>query len=340
MEKHCSILSNISKDAILSTKQKGEQTMIFINRRGYSRTLKCKDCGYEEKCENCNNLLSFHKKTNELKCHYCGYTKHNINSCSNCGSKTLEPYKGAGVEQIQNEIIDFAKEKNIDLKTMIFSSDEIKKEDDIEKIINEINNSNVDIIIGTQIMTKGYHFPLLTTIIVLDIDSVCLDGDFRAYEKMFQMLFQLSGRAGRERDGAKVYIQTENTNNIILKNIKNYDIKTFYSQELSQRKKYNLPPFIRFIAIIVSSEDNNLARQIADKIKVLLDINLSKIKGVSVLGPTESQISYMKKKYRYRFLIKTPKNNKTIEILNKIKDDFDISKKVQVKIDVDPYSFI
>ena len=335
-----SILSNQLIQAILNTKNRNEQTMIFINRRGYSRTLKCKKCGYEAKCENCNNLLSYHRLQNELICHYCGYKIGSVNICKQCNSKELVPNKGAGVEQLQKEIIDISINNKLDLKTILFSSDEISKEDDIARIVKEINDGDIDVIIGTQIMSKGYNFPRLTTIIILDIDKMCLDGDFRIYEKMFHLLFQLSGRAGRMKDGAKVYIQTLNQKNPIIQNIKNHDIENFYKQELKQRKEYNLPPFIRFIAVIISSKDNQVAINVADKVKNILDENLLKIKGVSILGPSESQLNYINKYYRYRILIKSPKNNKVIEILNNIFYQFNISKKAIVKIDVDPYSFL
>ena len=333
-------ISDIARQAIIETKQKGEQTMVFINRRGYSRTLKCKNCGYEAMCENCDNLLTYHKRKNELKCHYCGFTSQKTDICERCGCNKLEPNKGVGVEQLQQEINDFADKNKIELNTLLFSSDEINNEEDIEKITDKINNEDVDIIIGTQIMTKGHHFPRLTTIIVLDIDGMALDGDFRSYEKMFQMLYQLSGRAGRERDGAKIFIQTINQQNQVLQHIKNHDIEAFYKQEIQQRKKFNLPPFSRYISIIISGEDKELTAKIVNQVETILRKNLSKIPNVSILGATECQIHFLKRNYRFRFLIKTPKKSETLTILNSIKPQFNISKKVLVKIDVDPFSFV
>lgn len=333
-------LCESSKNAILTTKNKHEQTMIFINRRGFSRTLRCSNCGYEYKCENCDNLLSYHKKKNELICHYCGFKKYKIDKCECCGCAELNPHKGAGVEQIDTEIKEFFDKNKINIKTILFSSDEIHKDDDLDELKSSINTGEVDVIVGTQIMTKGHHFPNLTTIIAIDIDGMCLDGDFRAYEKMFQMLFQLSGRAGREREGAKIYIQTANPSNPVLQHIKNHDIESFYKQELRQRKQYNLPPFSRFIAIIISSEYQEKAIKNADRIGQLLREKLQNIKDVSVLGATESQIGYLKRNYRYRILIKSPKNSSVLAVLNKIKNEFYTNEDVRVKIDVDPYNFI
>ena len=327
-----------SRESIIKTLQKGEQSMVFINRRGYSRTLKCDECGFEAKCENCDNFLSYHKNKNCLKCHYCGYTINNISICKNCGSKKLSPNKGVGVEQVEKEIKEFCQSIKSDLKTLLFSSDEITKEGDIEAISNEIKNGDIDIIIGTQIMTKGHHFPRLTNIVVLDIDGMSLDCDFRAYEKMFQMLFQLSGRAGREKSGATIYIQTSNKNNQVLQSIQKCDIRGFYKSEISQRKKFNLPPFSRYISIIISSTNQKNAYEVSLKIQGKLKELLPK--NTELLGPSESNLYYLKKNYRYRFLIKSSKKQDVLNALNNFYNNFLIPSGIQLKIDVDPYNFV
>lgn len=332
------LLSRKALDSIITTLNKQEQTMIFINRRGYSRTLKCDDCGYEAKCKNCDNFLSYHSAKKMLKCHYCGYKIDDIKSCQNCGSFNLSPNKGIGVEQVEKEVLQFAKDNNIQLNTLLFSSDEISKESDIDKISTEIKNGNIDVIIGTQIMTKGHHFPRLTNIIVLDVDRVSLDGDFRAYERMFQMLFQLSGRAGRERKDSTIYIQTTNKDNIVLQAIKNYDLNGFYANEIKQRKQYNLPPYSRFIAIIISSENKELAYNTANDVYKELLKYLPK--NVEILGPAESNLHFLKKQYRYRFLLKSQKTANLQQKLNDFRQRFKISKHVMLKFDVDCYNFL
>ena len=332
-DKMTNFISKQAREAILHTLEKGEQSMIFINRRGYSRTLKCCDCGYETKCQNCDNLLSYHKQKSILKCHYCGYTNTNIHKCMHCGSKNIQPSRGAGVEQIDKELHTFC-----DAKTLLFSSDEINKENDVEKISNEIKNGDVDIIVGTQIMTKGHHFPRLTNIIVLDVDGMSLDNDFRSFERMFQMLFQLSGRAGRERENATIWIQTINPENKVLKFIKNHDIKQFYISEIKKRKQYSLPPYFRFITVLVSSEEQNLAFSTANIIEKQLKQILKN--SVEILGPTECNIHYLKRNYRYGFLIKSNKGSDVLKKLNLFYSSFQCSKKVQLKIDVDPYSML
>ena len=326
-------ISQTARDAILNTLKKKEQSMVFINRRGFARTLKCGNCGYEMKCKNCDNLLSYHKQNNTLKCHYCGYFVSNIKKCNNCGSCNLIASRGAGVEQIENEIHSFC-----DAKTLIFSSDEIGKESDIEKITAEIKNGDIDVIIGTQIVAKGHHFPRLTNIVVLDIDGMTLDGDFRAFEKMFQLLYQLSGRAGREKGDATIYIQTSNIENTTLKMIQNHDIKQFYNTEIQQRKKFNLPPFFRFVAIIISAEDKNLAKQTANQ--VLLELKKHLKSNIEILGPTESELHFLKRNYRYRFLLKADKKINIFVDFNKFYKNLSVPRGTQVKIDVDPQSFL
>ncbi|MBR1428915.1 MAG: primosomal protein N' [Rickettsiales bacterium] len=336
-------ISAEARELIRETVKKGEQAMIFINRRGYSRTLQCKDCGFEAKCENCDNLLAYHRKRGELKCHYCGYIMRDVFACQECGSKHLEPNKGVGVEQLQQEINDWIEKSGLEkemerkVNTLLFSSDEITKEGDIEQLSAEIQQGDVDIIIGTQIMSKGHHFPRLTAIIVLDIDRMTVDGDFRAYERMFQLLFQLSGRAGRELSGAKVLIQTSNNSNPVLQNIKNHDMKMFYKEEIQQRKKFNLPPYARFISIIVAAEVEEHARQYADfigqKLKEFLPQN------AKLLGPRESTMHYLKRSYRYSFLIEADKNMNVISALNKFRKSIEVPRNIQLKVDVDCYSF-
>jgi len=327
------IISQKARDSIIKTYEKGEQSMIFINRRGFSRTLKCEQCGYEFKCENCDNLLSYHKNKNFLKCHYCGYKIDKIEKCDKCNSYDLKPNKGIGVEQVEKEIKTFC-----NAKTILFSSDEINKENDIEMLTKEIKDGDVDIIIGTQIMTKGHHFPRLTNIVVLDIDGMSLDGNFRSFERMFQMLYQLSGRAGREKKDSTIYIQTLNPENKVLQAIKNNDIENFYKNEIIARKKNNLPPYSRLISITVSSQFQDEALNTANLLLNELKKNVSK--PTEIFGPTESNVFYLKKNYRYRFLLKSPKNSVVLDQLNKIKNNFKYSKKVQVKFDVDCYNFL
>ena len=326
-------ISQEARDAIVETLKKGEQSMIFINRRGYSRTLKCDDCGYEMACKNCDNLLSYHKQKSALQCHYCGYIVRNVKKCGNCGGTHLSASRGAGVEQIEKEVHSFC-----DAKTLIFSSDEIHKEGDVDVISNEIKKGDIDVVIGTQIMAKGHHFPRLTNVVVLDVDGMALDGDFRAFERMFQLLFQLSGRAGREKEGAKIFIQTVNPNSLTLKLLKDRNIKQFYANEIAQRKKFNLPPFFRFVAIIISSESKELSLDVADHVSSKLKQYLPK--NVEILGPTESNIHFLKRSYRYRFLLKSDKKNNIFNGLNNFYNAFVCPRGVQLKIDVDPYSFI
>ena len=332
-EKITNYISKKAREAIIETLKKGQQSMVFINRRGYSRTLKCENCGYEASCKNCDNLLSYHKQKGVLRCHYCGYVVNNVKKCINCGCEKLSASRGAGVEQIEKEIHSFC-----DAKTLIFSSDEIHKEGDVDAISSEIKNGDIDVVIGTQIVAKGHHFPRLTNIVVLDIDGMTLDGDFRAFEKMFQLLFQLSGRAGREKKGATIFIQTANPENKTLKLLAQRDIKQFYANEIKQRKKFNLPPYFRFVSVVISSENKELAYKTSQEVLVELKRYLHKC--IEILGPTESNVYFLKRNYRYRFLLKADKKADIFTGLNKFYQNFVCPRGVHLKIDVDPYSFL
>ncbi len=323
-----------ARNSILEALKDGKQSMIFINRRGYSRTLKCTDCGHEITCKNCDNLLSYHKQKEELRCHYCGYTVKNIKNCYKCGSSNLSASYGAGVEQIEEEVHSFC-----NAKTLIFSSDEVDNENDINVISNNIKNGDVDVIIGTQILTKGHHFPRLTNIVVLDIDRCVLDGDFRVFERMFQLLFQLSGRAGRECKNSTVFIQTINPDNVVLKLLKNHDIKQFYSIEMQKRKKFNLPPYSRFILIILASKKKELVYKTS--ILALEELKKDLSKNVKIIGPSECSMCFLKQNYHYKLLIETDKNDNSIFLqLNNFYNNFNCPKAVMLKVDVDPYSFL
>ena len=336
-KKKTNFISEQARCAIINTLKKGEQSMIFINRRGYSRTLKCEDCGSEMMCKNCDNLLSFHKQENVLKCHYCEYSVKDVKKCLNCNGANLVSSNGAGVEQIEEEIHSFC-----NAKTLIFSSDEINGEFDLELISDEIKNGDVDIIIGTQIVTKGHHFPHLTNIIVLDIDRMALDcDDFRVFEHMFQLLYQLSGRAGREKENAKIFIQTVNPGNLILKFLKDRSIKQFYEYEMERRKQFNLPPYYRFIALIISSRKQELAYNTSVSVAKELRKIFSRHNTIKILGPIDCKIHFLKKNYRYRILVEADKSNNDIFVcLNNFYNSFDCPRDVLLKIDVDPYVFL
>ncbi len=342
--KHFLSESNIfHEDSINRIKEnieKNRQSLIFINKRGYSKTIYCKECKRSPSCNNCTNFLTYHKKINSLKCHYCGHREKFSEKCNyqDCKSKNINEYGYPGVEKIEEEL----KDKFPNIRTVIFSSDTIKNREFFEEAVKKIENNEIDVIIGTAIISKGYHFPSLNFVCVVDDGNNAIsEGDIRGNEKLFQLITQIKGRAGREKDESFIYIQTANPTSKILQYIKENKIEEFYQEEILIRKNANLPPFYTMISILISSEKQNLANEKSKEVKFFLDKNTKSLsENIRILGPAESFLHYTKKQFRYRILIKFFKNN---ALSNKIKDilsQIESTTKIQVKIDVDPYSFL
>ena len=309
-----------------------EQVMIFLNRRGYSNLTICRSCGYRISCKNCHSWLVEHRKTNNYLCHHCGYKKPLSNKCENCSASNLVSC-GPGIEKIRDEI------KNLFPSAYIedLSSDRFSNFENFNSIIQNIINGKVDFIIGTQILAKGYDFPNLNYVGIIDGDIGTYGGDLRASEKCFQLLKQVSGRAGRHLKNRKglVQIQTYNPQNPILKTLKEMDEENFYLEEISYRKEAFMPPFSRLISIIISSKSKNLLHDVSYK---LLE-TFPKYNGIRILGPAPAPLSFLRGRYRNRFLIKSQKKAFVQDIVKSWIENTKIPKQVRISIDVDPYTF-
>ena len=309
--------------------KKNDQVLFFMNRRGFAPYALCKNCVKVYSCPNCSINLVYHKGKNILLCHYCGFKSKLNRNCSK-GNTCDFVFSGPGVERIAEEVKILFPDKKIS----IFSSDTMNKKsskDQLESIIN----GEVDILIGTQLISKGFHFPNLNCIVVLDIDLTSNGHDLRTAEKNLQLYHQLSGRAGRTGKPAKVYFQTFGINRNIINQITHHDPFIFLDNELKLREKNNLPPFERFISLILtSSKENNLDEESQNLKQVLLSSLDDK-----VLGPVNAPIYRVKGKYRQRLLIRSKKGskiqNKLAEILNKHK----LSSEIKLTVDVDPITF-
>ncbi len=306
-----------------------DQVLFFMNRRGFAPYALCKNCVKVYSCPNCSINLVYHKGKNILLCHYCGYKSKLNRSCSK-GNTCDFVFSGPGVERIAEEVKILFPDKKIS----IFSSDTMNKKsskDQLESIVN----GEVDILIGTQLISKGFHFPNLNCIVVLDIDLTSNGHDLRTAEKNLQLYHQLSGRAGRTGKPAKVYFQTLGINQNIINQITHHDPFIFLDNELKLREKNNLPPFERFISLILTaSKENKLEEESKNLKQVLLNSLEDK-----VLGPVNAPIYRVKGKYRQRLLIRSKKGskiqNKLAEILNKHK----LSSEIKLTVDVDPITF-
>ena len=309
--------------------KKNDQVLFFMNRRGFAPYALCKNCVKVYSCPNCSINLVYHKGKNILLCHYCGFKSKLNRNCSK-GNTCDFVFSGPGVERIAEEVKILFPDKKIS----IFSSDTMNKKsskDQLESIVN----GEVDILIGTQLISKGFHFPNLNCIVVLDIDLTSNGHDLRTAEKNLQLYHQLSGRAGRTGKPAKVYFQTFGINRNIINQITHHDPFIFLDNELKLREKNNLPPFERFISLILtSSKENNLDEESQNLKQVLLSSLDDK-----VLGPVNAPIYRVKGKYRQRLLIRSKKGskiqNKLAEILNKHK----LPSEIKLTVDVDPITF-
>jgi len=308
----------------------GDQVLFFLNRRGYAPFVICKFCGNNFQCPNCSVNLNFHKKLNKLLCHHCGHKSRLLRDCKN-GKKCDLQFCGPGVERI------FAELKNIypNKKIEIFSSDTLEKKKSTDLLLKKVEKNKIDILVGTQLLSKGFHFPKLNCIVVVDCDFSSHGYDLRAAEKNIQLYYQLSGRAGREGDHSAIFFQTYTPDDEILLNISKNDPGTFLERELSLRKEKKLPPFYRLISLIISGKNEQIIMKSALSIKS----KLPKLKGVNILGPVLAPITKLRKKYRCRILIRYPKSlfiqKYLSQTLNKIKS----TPEIKLEVDVDPINF-
>ncbi len=290
------------------------QVLFFINRRGYAPYLICKKCGYKQICSNCSLYLTFHKYKGKAICHHCSYEKKLQTNCKKDGNCEFIMY-GPGVEKIFEEIKEIFPDKRIH----IFSSDYLKKKDKIKNLFKKIHKNEIDILVGTQMISKGFNFPKLNCIVVIDADFSGRGYDLRSTEKNIQLYHQLSGRAGRFCSESLIIYQTLNPHNPTLNELIKNKSEELLKSELLLRKKNNLPPFIRLIAVIITSKDRSLSLQGAREIK----IKLKQISNLDVLGPVDSPLLKIKNNFRTRLLIRF--NNeifmqkKITKVLNRLK---------------------
>ncbi len=322
----------ISSEVLLKVEfhlQKGDQVLFFLNRRGYAPNALCKKCLKNYTCKNCSINLVFHKNKNFLLCHYCGFKTKVERNCSKDKFCDFVFY-GPGVEKLFDEV----KKKFPTQKIEIFSSDTIGKKNS-SKILNEIIENKINILIGTQLISKGFHFPNLNCIVVVDIDLTSQGHDLRGTEKNLQLYHQLSGRAGREGKPANVYFQTYNLDTTMIKHITNINPDLFLAKELELRKNNNLPPFQRFISLIITGVDEKKIELEAIKFKNYI----KEIIDGKILGPINSPIFRVKKKFRIRLLIRSKKTLKIQNLLSKAISNYRFSPGIKLTVDVDPINF-
>jgi len=322
-------LSNKIIEKVNSHLKKNDQVLFFLNRRGFSPNALCNKCFTSFTCPNCSINLVYHKNKNNLLCHYCGYKSDLKRNCIKEGSCEFI-FSGPGVERISEEV----KRKFPDKKIEIFSSDTMNKKDSKEKI-DKIVNNETQILVGTQLISKGFHFPSLNCIVVVDIDLSSQGHDLRGAEKNLQLYHQLSGRAGRTGKPATVYFQTYENNTKMISEITNKNPDIFLERELEIRKKNKLPPFQRFISLILTGDNENKLEKEAFNFKKFIE---TKIEG-KILGPVNAPLFRLKRKFRVRFLIRGPKSMKVQSSVSKIIPKYKFSSGIKLSVDVDPINF-
>ncbi len=311
--------------------ERKDQVLFFLNRRGYAPFIICKTCGSKLDCPNCSIYLTFHKHINKAMCHHCGYKSSLNSNCKKTETNCDYQMYGPGIEKIYAELKQIFPEKKI----KILSSDFLNKKKETKNLLSDIENNKIDILVGTQLISKGFNFPNLNCIVVVDADFSGMGFDLRSTEKNIQLYNQLSGRAGRFSKDSLVIYQTFNPSDETLKNILENDSAQFLEDEINLRKEKNLPPFTRLIALIISSKNEKDGILEAKKIKK----NLSILKYAEVMGPVSSPIFKIKNNYRTRLLLRSRNNLLIQKDIAKILKKINLSKKIKLTVDVDPLNF-
>ena len=328
---HGGFISKTLHDALEKTLANKQQAMLFINRRGYAPIVQCKKCGWHATCPNCSVGITHHKKNNCLLCHVCGHTQNMPTTCPECGEKELS-ISGAGLEKIQEEIAALFPSA----KTALVSSDTMMSRQSLERLVTQMESGEIDIIIGTQILAKGHHFPNLTLVGVIDADMGLFGADFRAGEKTFQQLFQVAGRAGRAELPGRVLLQTYQPDHPVLNAICSGNRDEFITGDMTGRRAAKMPPFGQLIAIIVEAEKESVLQKFCADLAAAAP----KIENGKILGPIPAQLYKIRTWYRMRFLVTGDERAALQPVvkhwLGKVKQPSN----VRVKIDVNPQNFM
>ena len=308
-----------------------KQTILYLNRRGFSTFVMCRNCGYTVKCKNCNINLTYHSNTNKLKCHYCGYEEKLVTKCPSCGSEQIR-YFGTGTQKLEYEINKLFPNAS----TIRMDIDTVSKKNSHEQILEKFKNDSIDILIGTQMVVKGHHFPNVTLVGVIAADGSLNIDDFRANERTFQILTQVAGRAGRGEDKGRVIIQTYNPDNFSIECAKKQDYDLFYNTEISLRKQLKYPPFCDIILIGFTSVIEQEVAKVAGKIHEYLKNRVLKENlGIILYKALPSPIDKIKNKYRWRILIKCKFGEEITDLINDVLEEFQKLKSKSTKITID-----
>jgi primosomal protein N' (replication factor Y) len=326
-------LAPVLADAVAETLARGEQALLFLNRRGYAPVTLCRKCGFRFECPNCSAWLVEHRFRRRLECHHCGTFTPIPQECPKCGAEHSLVPCGPGIERIAEEVAEHFP----DARRVLLSSDLTPSISDLRETLREIEAREVDVIIGTQLVAKGHHFPGLALVGVVDGDLGLAQADPRAAERTFQLLSQVTGRAGRDAIPGRGLIQTYMPEHPVIQALMSGDRDAFYEREITARREAGLPPFGRLASLLVSGSSREAAETYARAV-ALAAPSAAKIQ---VLGPAEAPLSVIRGRHRYRLLVKAAREadlqaylRQWLSQVPKPKGD------VRLAVDIDPYSFL
>lgn len=323
------LFSKILLDKIKDRLDKKEQVMLLLNRRGYSNYLTCQNCGYVQKCPNCDITLTYHKTSGMMRCHYCGYGTKKPNKCPSCKEDTIREI-GSGTEKIEEQLKLLFKSANI----LRMDADTTSKKGAHFKIINDFNSNKYDILVGTQMISKGLNFPNVTLVGVINADSSLNIPNFRSSENTYSLLDQVIGRAGRNDKEGEAIVQTFNPDHYSIVCASNHDYIGFYNSEMIIRKKLNYPPYCFITLIKISSKDFNTGMNEGKKIGDYLRLNLTN--ATTVLGPSISNILKINNIYNFQIILKYKKDEKLYKVLNELLKIYEGNNKIKIELDFNP----
>ena len=311
---------------------RGEQSLLFLNRRGFAPLTLCRHCGHRFQCPNCTAWMVEHRLMHRLACHHCGHVMPPPNACPECGTEDSLVPCGPGVERIADEVAALFP----DARTAIVTSDTIWSPLRAAEFVGAMDAGAIDVVIGTQLITKGYHFPNLTLVGVVDADLGLSGGDLRAAERSFQQIQQVAGRAGRGEKAGRVFVQTHDPDAPVITALVNEDARGFYAAETEARRDAAMPPFGRLAAIVVSAEHADEADEVARRIGHAAP----EVEGMAVFGPAPAPLAMLRGRHRQRLLVHARRSLDVQDVIRDWLADIDWSSRVRVSVDVDPYSFL
>lgn len=319
-------------EALKNTIEEKQQAMLFLNRRGYAPLTLCRACGHRLQCPQCTSWLIEHKKTGKLHCHHCSFAMPLPLKCPSCNAEGRFAACGPGVERVAEEV----KARLPKARFAIMASDMLDDRKSAEDLVHKMSAGELDLLIGTQIMAKGYHFPRLTLVGVIDADLGLSGGDPRAAERTFQLLQQVAGRSGRAEDAGRVMLQTTSPDHPVMKSLIKGDRDAFMEAELAEREAYHLPPVWRLASVTVSGEDTNAVIRFANALAAAAPQN----EKVKILGPAPAPFAMLRGRYRHRLMVQAQRSVNLPETLRQWISLMKVPRNLRLLIDVDPYSFL